>query len=210
MYKFPFFTEEDNAKVLAFMEEHPFAVLTGSGSNYPVATHVPVAIELKEDGRLFLYGHIMKKTDHHLAFEKNDRVLVIFNGPHAYISASWYANPQSASTWNYLAVHATGRITFTDEQGTIAAIRAVTERFEGVESAASFDRLPGEYVLKLVKAICGFSIEVESLDNVFKLSQNHDEVNRKSIITHLRARGDCNAEAIAKEMSAGIPADPAH
>lgn len=206
MYKFSHFTEVDTSKIISFMEENPFAVLTGCGDQYPVATHVPVAIELKDDGRLFLYGHVMKKTDHHLAFEKNSDVLVIFNGPHTYVSASWYANPQAASTWNYQVVHARGRISFTDEEGTITAIRAVTNRFEGTDGIASFDRLPKEYVMKLVKAICGFIIEVKTLDNVFKLSQNQDEKSRSSIIRHLHARGDRDSVAIANEMARGLQA----
>jgi transcriptional regulator len=200
MYKFSYFTEEDPEKVMAFMKENSFAVITGFGKEYPVATHIPLAVEMKEDGKIFFYGHLMKKTDHHIAFEENENVLVIFNGPHTYVSASWYTNPQVASTWNYLTVHAKGKIKFTDEEGTYQAIRAVTNKYEGTESAAAFDKLPKEYVNKLIKAIVGFSIEVKSFDNVFKLSQNHGEATRHSIVDHLKKRGDEHSVAIANEM----------
>ncbi len=200
MYKFSYFTEEDSEKVMAFMKENPFAVITGFGEQYPVATHIPLSIEMNEDGRIIFYGHLMKKTDHHKAFENNENVLVIFNGPHTYVSASWYQNPQVASTWNYLTVHAKGKIKFTDEEGTYQAIKAITNKYEGTESAASFDKLPKEYVMKLIKAIVGFSIEVESFDNVFKLSQNHNEATRHSIAAHLHHRGDEHSVAVAKEM----------
>lgn len=200
MYKFPYFTEEDNDKVIAFMKENSFAVITGFGEQYPVASHIPVAVEMNEEGRLFLYGHLMKNTDHHKAFEKNENVLVVFNGPHTYVSASWYSNPQSASTWNYLAVHAKGKIKFTDEEGTYRAIEAVTNKYEGTESAAAFHKMPKEYITKMMKAIVGFSIEVESFENIFKLSQNQSAENRKSIIDHLKQRGDFHSDAIAKEM----------
>ena len=159
MYKFSYFTEEDEEKVLAFMKENSFAVITGFGDQYPVASHIPLAIERNEDGKIMLYGHLMKKTDHHLAFEANENVLVIFNGPHTYVSAGWYPNPQVASTWNYLAVHAKGKIKFTDEEGTYQAIKAITDKYEGTTSAASFDKMPKEYVMKMIKAIVGFSIE---------------------------------------------------
>ncbi|MEO5891561.1 MAG: FMN-binding negative transcriptional regulator [Ferruginibacter sp.] len=200
MYKFSYFTEEDNEKVIAFIKENSFAVVTGFNDQYPVASHLPLDVEVKEDGKIFLHGHLMKKTDHHLAFEKNENVLVIFNGPHTYVSASWYTNPQVASTWNYMAVHAKGKITFTDEEGTYQAIKSITNKYEGTDTAASFDKLPKEYVLKLIKAIVGFSIEVEKIDNVFKLSQNHGEENRHSIESHLKARGDEHSAAIAKQM----------
>lgn len=200
MYKLSHFTEEDTDKVIAFMTENSFAVITGFGGQYPVASHIPLAVEMNEDGRLFFYGHLMKNTDHHKAFEKNENVLVIFNGPHTYVSASWYSNPQSASTWNYLAVHAKGKIKFTDEEGTYRAIEAVTNKYEGTESAAAFHKMPKEYVMKMIKAIVGFSIEVEKLENVFKLSQNHSAETRQSIVDHLQQRGDPHSNAIAKQM----------
>ena len=200
MYKLPYFTEEDDKKVIVFMKENSFAVITGFGGEYPVATHIPLAVEMNEDGRVFLYGHLMKNTDHHKAFENNEKVLVIFNGPHTYVSASWYENPQSASTWNYITVHAKGKIKFTDEEGTYRAIEAITNNYEGTETAASFHKLPQDYIMKLIKAIVGFSIEVESFDNVFKLSQNHSSENRRSIVEHLQERGDAHSDAIAKEM----------
>ncbi|MEO6730135.1 MAG: FMN-binding negative transcriptional regulator [Ferruginibacter sp.] len=200
MYKFPYFTEEDTEKVIAFMNENSFAVITGFGEQYPVATHIPLAVEIKEDGKIFLSGHLMKKTDHHIAYEKNENVLVIFNGPHTYVSASWYSNPQVASTWNYLTVHAKGKIKFTDDEGTYEAIKSITNKYEGTETVAAFDKIPKEYVMKMIKAIVGFSIEVESFDNVFKLSQNHTEENQHSIATHLQARGDEHSMAIAYEM----------
>ena len=200
MYRFPYYTEEDLAKVIAFMKKNSFATLTGFGEQYPVATHIPLEVEVQEDGRIFLSGHMMKKTDHHLAFEKNNNVLVIFNGPHAHISASWYTNPVMGSTWNYMVVHANGKIKFKDEQGTYHAVRDITNKYEGPESAAAFDKLPTEYVDHMVKAIVGFTIEVEKLDNVFKLSQNRDEESQKNIIEQLKKRGDANSEMIVEEM----------
>lgn len=200
MYKLPYFTEEDREKVLAFMKENSFAVITGFGEQYPVASHIPLAIDIREDGSIFFSGHLMKNTDHHKAFEKNENVLVIFNGPHTYVSASWYTTPQVASTWNYVTVHAKGKIKFTDEAGTYKAIQAITNKYEGTETAASFHNLSEEYISRLIKAIVGFTIEVESFDNVFKLSQNHSEQTRHSIVAHLKERGDQQSEAIAEEM----------
>jgi transcriptional regulator len=199
MYKFSYYTEQDQQKVIDFMKENAFALITGIGENYPVATQIPLAIKIKED-KIFLEGHMMKKTDHHLAFEKNNNVLVLFTGPHCFVNANWYTDPGVGSTWNYMTVHAKGKISFFDEEGTRNAVKAVSDKYAGTSSPASFDSLPKEYIDHMVKAIVGFSIEVEAFDNVFKLSQNRDEASQKNIIEQLRKTGDANSAAIADEM----------
>ncbi|HUS03557.1 MAG TPA: FMN-binding negative transcriptional regulator [Chitinophagaceae bacterium] len=199
MYKLKYFTEEDNEKVLALMKDYSFATLTGIGDEYPVATHVPLDIKQVDD-KLVFTGHIMKNSDHHKAFLKNGDVLVIFNGPHCHISASWYPNPVQASTWNYMTVHAKGKIRFGDEAYTRQIVEALTNKYENPDSEAAFNKLPTEYIDRLVKAIVAFTIEVESIDNVFKLSQNHEPETRQNIIEHLYRNGSDDEKKIAKEM----------
>ena len=203
MYRFSYYTEQDQAAVIAFMKEISLATITGIGEQYPVATHIPLEVESK-DGKLFLSGHLMRKTDHHLAFEKNENVLVIFNGPHCHISASWYTDPVMGSTWNYMVVHAKGKIRFKDEAGTYNAVKDITNKYEAPESAAAFNKLSQEYVDGMVKAIVGFTIEVEVLDNVFKLSQNRDKDSKLNIIEQLNKRGDGNSKRIAAEIEKRI------
>jgi len=200
MYKLSYFTENDNEAVIAFMKQHSFAVITAIGEQYPVATQVPLFINVNEEGKIILSGHIMRKTDHHKAFEKNEHVLVLFTGPHTYISASWYSNPQSASTWNYMTVQAKGKITLLDEAATYQAIKNITDHYEGQETAAAFNKMGDDYIAAMLKAIVAFSIEVETLENVFKLSQNKDEQNKKQIIAALQQRQDENSKMIAEEM----------
>ena len=199
MYKFSHYTEQDQQKVIDFMKENAFALITGIGENYPVATQIPLAVKLKDD-KIFLEGHMMRKTDHHLAFEKNNNVLVLFTGPHCFVNANWYTDPGVGSTWNYMTVHTKGKISFFDEEGTRNAVKALSDKYAGVSTQASFDNLPKDYIDHMVKAIVGFSIEVEELDNVFKLSQNRDEASQRNIIEELMKRGDENSRMIAKEM----------
>jgi transcriptional regulator len=201
MYKLPYFTETDHEEVLSFMRAHPFVTLCGVDVHgKPVATHVPVFIDEKEDG-IFLSGHIMKSTDHHKAFEVNPMVLALFSGPHTYVSASWYEDKKVASTWNYITVHARGELRFTDHQSLLDILKRTTDHFENnPNSPANFNQIPQEYVERLSKAIVAFEIKVVELDNVFKLSQNHPEVNRKNIIDHLK-QGDADAQRIAEEMA---------
>jgi len=181
------------------MKQNAFALITGIGESYPVATQIPLAVKVTE-GKIFLEGHMMRKTDHHLAFEKNNNVLVLFTGPHCFVSASWYSNPSIGSTWNYMTVHAKGKISFTDEEGTLKMVKALSDKYVGTQTASAFDNLSKDYIDHMVKGIVGFSIEVESIDNVFKLSQNRDEASQKNIIEQLKKRGDANSFKIAEEM----------
>lgn len=199
MYKLSYFTEPDAQNIIAFIKEYSFAVVTGIGENYPVSTQLPLEIEEK-DGKIFLKGHLMRKTDHHLAFEKNNNVLVLFTGPNCYVSAAWYNNANTASTWNYMTVHARGKITFTNENGTYEAVKAATNKYEGADTKAAFNNMPPEYVKPLLKAIVGFSIEIETLENVFKLSQNKTKEEQQNIINHLTKRNKKDDLLIATEM----------
>jgi transcriptional regulator len=191
MYDLPYYKEEDPEIVLQFIQEHPFAFLAGCDENQkPVATQVPVFIEERK-GVYYLTGHIMRQTDHHKAFAKNPEVLVLFTGPHTYVSATWYSNPVQASTWNYMSVHAKGKIKFLDEEDLISVLKKLTRHFENNNSASStiFDNLPSAYKQPLMKAIVAFEIEVESIEHVFKLSQDRDETSYHNIIKKLSEQG---------------------
>ncbi|HRE39294.1 MAG TPA: FMN-binding negative transcriptional regulator, partial [Chitinophagaceae bacterium] len=121
--------------------------------------------------------------------EENPDALVIFTGPHVYVSGTWYTgNPQQASTWNYIAVHARGKVRWAKEEELIGILRRLSLHFENGNTASStiYDNLPEEYLSKLVKAIVGFEIEVTELDNVHKLSQNRDEKSYDNIVKELK------------------------
>lgn len=201
MYNLPYFKEEDTEEVLQFMKEYPFVFLTGvDADNKPLATQVPVFIDEK-NGKLFLTGHIMKNTDHHKAFLQNDSVLAIFTGPHTYVSATWYANPHQASTWNYMSVHAKGKITFGGGEELVAILKRLTLHYENnnPDSTTIYDNLSPEYLAPLMKAIVSFEIEIEAIENVFKLSQNRDEKSYDNIIDKLKQQGG-DAETIGAIM----------
>ena len=201
MYNLPYFKEEDQEVVLKFMRDHPFVFLTGvNEENKPVATQVPVFID-ENDGKLYLTGHIMRNTDHHKAFEQNRNVLAVFTGPHVYVSGTWYSNPQQASTWNYMSVHVKGSIRFGDEEDLIAILKRLTLHYENNNTASTtiFDNLPSEYTGPLMKAIVAFEVEITSVENVFKLSQNRDEKSFHNIMSKLNEQGS-DGKFIAGEM----------
>ena len=201
MYNLAYFKESDLEVIRAFIASHPFAFLIASDKKgIPAATQIPVFLE--EDGdRKVLRGHIMRNTDHHKALLENPNVLVIFTGPHCYVSATWYTNPSQGSTWNYMSVHARGMIRFLDEQALIDVLRKTSLHFENnnAEAPTIYDNLPKEYTSRMIKAIVPFEIGITQMENVFKLSQNRDKESYLNIIKKLREQSG-DPQLIADEM----------
>ena len=201
MYDIPYFKEADHGLVLQFMKAHSFATLIGCSEDIPVATQVPLLIEERGE-KLVLKGHIMRHTDHHKALCKNEHVLCVFTGAHAYVSARLYDDPKTASTWNYLTVQATGVLRFVGEEELISILRHTTNHYESdPASPSNFEHLPEAYISKLARAIEGFEIEVTSIRHVFKLSQNKSVAEHGRIVDSLGA-GGAEEQAVAAEMGA--------
>lgn len=155
-------------------------------------TQIPVLIE-ERDGKVFISGHIVRKSDHEKAFAENPQALMVFTSPHSYVSGTWYTGkPGTASTWDYISVHARGELKWMDDQGLIAFMRKFTLHFENGndKSTTIYDNLTDEYLGPLMKAIIGFEMEVIELENVHKVSQNRDEKSYMNIIEKLEQKGD--------------------
>jgi transcriptional regulator len=201
MYHFSYFKEKEKQIITDFIEENPFAFMTGSFlSGKQVATQIPLLLE-ERNGELFLQGHIMRNTDHHKALIENPNTLLVFTGPSCYVSASWYSNPQIGSTWNYMSVHIAGQINFMSQDELIKFMRKLTLKFEkgNSQSQTFYDNLPDSFLNKMMPAIAGFEVKAELFDNVFKLSQNRDEKSYNNIIQKLEEIGGSSA-LIALEM----------
>ena len=200
MYKLPEFTEKDERLVIEFIKAHPFVTLIGNDGNKSVATQVPVLI-YEDENAIRVRGHFMRKTDHHLAFEKNPEVLLLFTGPQCYVSASWYNERGIGSTWNYMTVHARGTMKMLDETETIQILTDLTDLFEGErENPEIVKNMSTEYVQSHVKAIAGFEIELRSIHPIFKLSQNRNDESYKNIVQHLQQEQHWGAHEVADEM----------
>lgn len=201
MYNLPYHKEKDPQVIREFINQHPFAFLTGcNAENMPVATQVPLFMEEK-NGRNILSGHIMKNTDHHKAFLHNNQALVVFTGPHAYVSGTWYSDPYMASTWNYMSVHIKGTIKFLDGDALEDMLQKTSLHFENYNerSTTVFDNLPSAFKQKAMNYIIAFEIEVKEMDTVFKLSQDRDLKSYQNIKLRLKQQGE-NGQAIAAEM----------
>lgn len=201
MYDLPHHKENNELVIKEFIAKYPFAFLTGcDAENKPVATQIPVFIE-EINGKKILRGHIMKNTDHHKAFLQNKNVLAVFSGHNIYVSGTWYSNPYTPSTWNYMSVHVKGIIRFLNDEALIDALRMTTLHFENYnqQSTTIYDNLPSDYTQRLMQAIVVFEIEVKEIDTVFKLSQDRDAKSYNNIIKHLKEQGE-SGQVIAAEM----------
>jgi transcriptional regulator len=207
MYNYPHYKEPDKQKIMDFMRGHPFITLIGCDKSGRIeATQIPVLIE-ENAGRLFIRGHIARKSDHHYAFEENPNALALFTGAHTYVSGTWYSgNPQQASTWNYIAIHARGQIKFLDEGDLVELLKKLSLHFENnnLQSSTIYDNLPVGYKEKMIKAIVAFEMEITELDNVHKLSQNRDEKSYDNIVRELKQQ-DGDAREIGELMEKRRP-----
>jgi len=200
MYNIPHFKAKDHQEVVDFMHAYPFVTICGVDANgFPVATQVPVLLKIEAD-KIIISGHVMRKQDHTNAFENNNKVLVIFSGPSAFVSANWYSVKGVASTWNYQTVHAVGKMEMKGEDHLYDLLSELTAHFEKDPNASTqLKNLDPEYVQQNMKAIVSLDIEVIELKNVFKLSQNRDEESHQKIQKEL-SKGDAACQYMAAAM----------
>lgn len=200
MYKLPYFTEADKEVVLQFMKQNPFVTLITNNNGESFATQIPVLIDEDENG-ITLRGHIMRKTDHSNAMEANPNVLILFTGPHCYVSSSWYAERNVGSTWNYMTVQVKGKANILDAAGTKQILTDLTNQYEhSQEHPELVAHMPPDYIDQMIKAIIGFQIIIEDIYPIYKLSQNRSDISYKNIVQQLLRAGDADSKAIATEM----------
>jgi len=203
MYISKLYREEDRGKILEFLKQNEFATLVAYDGEKPTASHL--LLEVIEDGeKLFVNGHMSKANPLWKTFEKNLEVLVIFQGPHTYISPTWY-NHVNVPTWNYQAVHLYGspRVV-TDHAEAYSLLSKLIERHEA-ESQYKLETLPQDFVEKEMKGIVAFQIAVTRIEANYKLSQNRGDEDYHNIVSRLEEREDEMSHGVAVAMKAKRP-----
>ena len=156
-------------------------------------------LETDAEGNDILHGHIAKANPQWKNFQTDDEILVVFNGPHAYISSSWY-NHENVPTWNYIAVHVYGSIKIIEGEELIDSLRKLTDKYEkGRKNAVSVDKL-SDRTMRQVHGIVGFEIKVTEFQAAYKLSQNRNEEDYHQVIEKLEEMEDAQAKGVAGEM----------
>jgi transcriptional regulator len=191
--------QEDRSTILTFMRANPFAILITTADGVPFATHLPLLIDETGD-QIVVQGHMARANAHWKSMKDSEESLVIFHGPHAYISPSWYESRESVPTWNYAAVHVYGEPTlFSDEEGLRATLHRMIDTFES-SYMAQWSELSEQYQSRMMKHIVGFEIKARRLEAKFKLSQNRTKGEQARVIQCLNQSKDSNVSGVAELM----------
>jgi len=195
MYSPPYNRLEDRAELLAFMRQNNFPVLvTGLGGALH-ASHLPAMVH-EAGERLVIDMHMAHANPQwHEFFD--EEVMVIFSGPHAYVSPRWYEDAERVPTWNYAAVHAYGIAKISsDPKAKAASQRHLIETLDP-QWLPKHDALPPKYVAQMLDGIVNFTIAVTRLDTRWKLSQNRGRGEMELIAAALEKTGDAGDRALA-------------
>jgi transcriptional regulator len=195
MYLPAAFRQDDPAALLSLAASYPFATVVTQGAGGLGVSHLPLSVDA---GRSVLRGHVARENPQFDHLTDGARALAIFHGPHGYVSPSVYTKQPSVPTWNYVVVHAHGRVRRVSEEG----LRAILD-----ESLARFDatgwRLDtsDEFLRPMLDAIAGFEIDLERVEGKWKLSQNRSEEDQDRVTAWLeRGDGDDASRALAAFM----------
>jgi transcriptional regulator len=196
MYIHSYSHVNNSPEILNFIRQHGFATLVSTVDNKPWATHLPLL--LSKDGSE-LTGHLSRGNKAWRNFSDTE-VLCIFQGPHSYISSSWYDH-ENVPTWNYMAVHVYGTIKIVEGEELLKSLKELTDKYEThSQKPVSVEGMRKEYIDKEIRGIVGVSISITSIEASYKLSQNRDDKNHAEIVRQLKARGDSASAEVAQEM----------
>ena len=204
MYVPHYFREEDLETVADFVRRHDFAALVAADQGLPLASHLLVELQADSEGTWLVNGHMARANPLWRALDPAREALLIFSGPNAYVSPTWYGH-LNVPTWNYTAVHLYGIPRLIEGGDELHGILSrLIMRYEA-HSEYRLESLPADFVRKEMKGVMGFQIKVTRLEAAFKLSQNRNDEDHASIIRELEKRDDAQSSAIAEEMRKSRP-----
>ena len=197
MYIPKHFDMKDKNLMFDVIENNSFATLISQHNGEPSATHLPLLLD-REGG--FLTGHFARPNAQ-WKDSQEQTVLVIFQGPHCYISPSWYETDKAVPTWNYVAVHVYGKMELVeDEQELFDSLGGLVQKYEQPGSSYQLESVDTNFIAGMSKGIVGFKIKIDRIEGKAKLSQNHSAERQGLVIKQLEASSDENNRKIAVLM----------
>lgn len=206
MYAPPQFREERRDVLVAALRAIRFGALVAVARTGPEAVHLPMLVREGADG-LALEGHVARANPFWRLAADGGIGLAILQGPHAYVHPGWYETKRltgrAVPTWNYVAVHARGRLSVERDPDRLRAhVGELTDAHEaGRAEPWAVSDAPDDYVDSLLRGIVGVRLAVEALEGAWKLIQHHPEVNRLGVVAGLSAEDDEGARAVASIMA---------
>lgn len=176
---------EDAATLYAFIKRYNFGTMVTQHQGSMKATLIPFMLD---DERGVLKAHMARANDQWKDFDGSE-ALILFQGPHAYVSPSWYEERLSVPTWNYTAAHVYGVPSIIEDESTVRQmLQELVRNHEHGRDPEWQMALPEDYLHKMMQAIVAFEIKIERIEGKFKLSQNRSQADQVSVMAHLAAR----------------------
>ena len=201
MYTPDSFKVDDLAQLHALMRRYPFALLLTVHDGQLAGSHLPFMVDGDRGDHGTLLAHMARANPHWRLFDGQREALVVFTGPHAYISPSWYENKVTVPTWNYAAVHVHGRPAIVEDKASVRVMleRLVTEHEAYIDPPWSTAQADA-YVAKQLDYIVAFEMRIERLEGKFKLNQNRSRADQQGVVRALAGVDDPLKREVAELM----------
>ena len=199
MYIPKYFKITDIDEIREFVHANSFGTIVTTKKGKPIATHLPLELSKKGDD-YYITGHMAYGNPQWRTLENCEEVLVMYQGPHAYISSSWYGH-ENVPTWNYQSVHVYGKASILEEEELKQDLIMLLEKYEKHrKNPILWDKLSPKVLESELKGIVGFKIKVQEIQAAYKLSQNRNEEDYLNIVDQLHREENLNSQQMAEVM----------
>ncbi len=188
---------ESTENTHAFIDEFGFGLIVSSDLS---ATHLPFILNKEQGENGVLYSHFARANPQWKALDGKD-VLIVFNGPHAYISPSWYARSPAVPTWNYAAVHVYGRVEMLGAEHALEVVELAVNKYEP-SLLVERNILTDDFRDKLLAGIVAFSVNISKVEAKLKLGQHREYEDQKGVAEGLERAGDHDSLGLLNYMRA--------
>ncbi|PLT27884.1 FMN-binding negative transcriptional regulator [Peribacillus deserti] len=199
MYIPKYYKVTDINEITEFVQTNSFGTIVTTVQGKPIAAHVPLLFNQQGED-YYITGHLAYGNPLWKTLETSENVLVIYQGPHAYISSSWYEH-ENVPTWNYQSVHIYGTASLLNEQELKQDLTLLLQKYENHrENPVLWEKLSPKLLEKELKGIVGFKIKVQEIQAAYKLSQNRNETDYLNIVDRLEKEGHYDSSQMAEVM----------
>lgn len=194
------FKEENPDVLFKFIEKYSFGVLFSQHQNKPEATHLPFLINKEKGPKGLLIAHFAKANKHWKKLIPEKEILCVFQGPHTYISPSWYKTRETVPTWNYATVHVYGKPKLIQDLEELRKMVTDLTNYHETTVESDWDLKEAKASFETdLRAIVGIEIEITRMEGKFKFNQNRSREDQLSVVEQLDGKKLSDAAAIMKK-----------
>ncbi|MBN6889873.1 transcriptional regulator [Cytobacillus horneckiae] len=203
MYIPKYFKIDDEEVIYDFIEKNGFATVFSQHNGEPYATHLPLMLNESKNA---LFGHFARPNEQWKDID-DQQILAVFQGPHCYISPTWYETTKAVPTWNYVSIHIYGKMEIVEDKKVIYnSLNDLVNKYESIDSIYNLDNVESSFIEGMSKGIVAFKLKITKIEAKAKLSQNHPVERQKLIIKHLEDTPQQDNIQIASLMKRNLTA----